>query len=652
LTVTGGTGSGDFEANATVTITANAPTSGKVFDKWTSSNGVTFVDATASTTTFTMPAKPVTVTATYKNAPVIATHTITASVVGSGGTISPSGSVTVNNGESKTFAIMPNSGYSISAVTVDGASQGAISTYTFSNVTGNHTISASFAYTAPSGGGDSGGSTGSGSTGGSSSGGTVTPPPITTTPTNPNPPTSGEIKAPATVDNNGNASVTVTDKTVADAIQKAQDEAKKNGTEKNGIAVELNVDTGKKAPNSISAKLPKAVQDSLVEGKVSEFKITSEAANLTFDSKTLQEIQKQAGGDATINASKADVSKLSKEAQNEIGNRPVFNLSITGKDGKTISDFGGGSATVSIPYTLQPNENPNNLQAFFIDAQGKLHEVACTYDPVTKCMVFVTNHFSTYGIGYKANAPKFSDIANHWAKNDIEFVTARGLLAGTDKSTFSPNSSVTTRVFAAALTKLSGKDVSTIVENSNKDAAISRQDIAVIMQNFAKLTNYNLPKLREKINFSDVTSDAITSLQMAGVIMGKDGNRFDPTATATRAEASAVLRRYVELVIDKATAQGLDMNDSGKIVYYENGKLFTGTKTIDGTTYHFGKDGICMKIDAVIPDTKKYVVHKIVRGDTLWDIAMKNKCTVAEIVGLNGIKNHNNVPIGTELKIP
>ena len=53
-------------AGATVTITANAPATGKVFDKWTS-NDVTFANATSSTTTFTMPAKNVTVTATYTN---------------------------------------------------------------------------------------------------------------------------------------------------------------------------------------------------------------------------------------------------------------------------------------------------------------------------------------------------------------------------------------------------------------------------------------------------------------------------------------------------------------------------------------------------------------------------------------------------------
>ena len=71
------------------------------------------------------------------------THTITATA-GTGGTISPSGAVTVNDGLSQTFTITANSGYQISGVLVDGVSQGAIGTYTFANVTGNHTISVSF----------------------------------------------------------------------------------------------------------------------------------------------------------------------------------------------------------------------------------------------------------------------------------------------------------------------------------------------------------------------------------------------------------------------------------------------------------------------------------------------------------------------------
>jgi hypothetical protein len=71
------------------------------------------------------------------------THTITASA-GSGGSISPSGSVIVNSGSSQSFTITPNSGFAVSSVTVDGASQGAVTSFTFSNVTADHTISAAF----------------------------------------------------------------------------------------------------------------------------------------------------------------------------------------------------------------------------------------------------------------------------------------------------------------------------------------------------------------------------------------------------------------------------------------------------------------------------------------------------------------------------
>lgn len=71
-------------------------------------------------------------------------YTITASA-GTGGTITPSGTATVNAGADQSFSISPNSGYTISKVTVDGTSMGAVNSYTFTNVTGNHTISATFA---------------------------------------------------------------------------------------------------------------------------------------------------------------------------------------------------------------------------------------------------------------------------------------------------------------------------------------------------------------------------------------------------------------------------------------------------------------------------------------------------------------------------
>ncbi|MGD0539648.1 MAG: SdrD B-like domain-containing protein, partial [Verrucomicrobiota bacterium] len=74
----------------------------------------------------------------------INTYTVTASA-GSNGSITPSGAITVNYGASQTFTIAPSTGYHVADVSVDGVSVGAVPTYTFNNVTANHTIAASFA---------------------------------------------------------------------------------------------------------------------------------------------------------------------------------------------------------------------------------------------------------------------------------------------------------------------------------------------------------------------------------------------------------------------------------------------------------------------------------------------------------------------------
>ena len=71
------------------------------------------------------------------------TFTITASA-GQGGSISPSGAVSVAKGENQTFAITPSENYEIEDVKADGKSVGKVNTYTFDNVTAAHTIAATF----------------------------------------------------------------------------------------------------------------------------------------------------------------------------------------------------------------------------------------------------------------------------------------------------------------------------------------------------------------------------------------------------------------------------------------------------------------------------------------------------------------------------
>jgi hypothetical protein len=73
----------------------------------------------------------------------IPTYTLTAGTTANG-TISPAGATIVSQGGSQIYTITPNAGYQIGTVTVDGASVGAVTTYTFTNITGNHTIAATF----------------------------------------------------------------------------------------------------------------------------------------------------------------------------------------------------------------------------------------------------------------------------------------------------------------------------------------------------------------------------------------------------------------------------------------------------------------------------------------------------------------------------
>ena len=89
--------------------------------------------------TFTNVTEPHTIAAYFTSN----TFTITAGA-GLGGTINPSGQIELQTGQNQTFTITPNEGYQIANIKVDQQSKGAISSYTFTDITGSHTINAQF----------------------------------------------------------------------------------------------------------------------------------------------------------------------------------------------------------------------------------------------------------------------------------------------------------------------------------------------------------------------------------------------------------------------------------------------------------------------------------------------------------------------------
>jgi len=150
LTTTAGTG-GNITAPAVspLTVTQGAATTitaaadpGYNFSNWTVTAGsASIADANAASTTVTLNSGDATVQANF----VPSTFTITATAQTPGGSISPAGAVLVNPGANQSFTITPDLCNDIAEVIVDGVtSLGAVTSYTFENVSANHTIDVYF----------------------------------------------------------------------------------------------------------------------------------------------------------------------------------------------------------------------------------------------------------------------------------------------------------------------------------------------------------------------------------------------------------------------------------------------------------------------------------------------------------------------------
>ncbi|MCL2803892.1 MAG: Ig-like domain-containing protein [Micrococcales bacterium] len=126
LTVTGGSGGGEYLAGTEVTITAGTPALGKVFKEWTGGNGGDFLDPTSATTTFTMPANDATVTATYEDAQpqVVLVTGITingvAPITTKGGTVQLTAAITPNDATNQAVTWSVVSGGAFATVSPTG----------------------------------------------------------------------------------------------------------------------------------------------------------------------------------------------------------------------------------------------------------------------------------------------------------------------------------------------------------------------------------------------------------------------------------------------------------------------------------------------------------------------------------------------------
>lgn len=181
----------------------------------------------------------------------------------------------------------------------------------------------------------------------------------------------------------------------------------------------------------------------------------------------------------------------------------------------------------------------------------------------------------------------FDDMSGHWAEEAADFTGARELFAGTSFRTFAPEEPMTRAMLTTVLYRLAGRpevngtsfndvaaeqwyadSISWAVENQiaygtasgmfSPDRAVSRQELAVILWNYAKTIGVETAAAdNTSLSFKDTDQAEVwarPALQWAsssGILQGDDNGLLNPADPATRAEVAAILERFIRITIEQ-----------------------------------------------------------------------------------------------------
>ncbi len=260
----------------------------------------------------------------------------------------------------------------------------------------------------------------------------------------------------------------------------------------------------------------------------------------------------------------------------------TFEFTITTvKNGNTtkVTTF-STPVEVTVPVAAAIKD-PRKVAAYYVnETTNGLDYVGGTYG--NGQFVFKTNHFSKFVV--VENNKTFSDIQKYWAQDQIEVLASRAITSGKTDTTFNPEGKVTRAEFAVLIArslnlpmeeyKGTFKDVTTSKEwayagieaahragivngkttdSFDPDALITREEIATMIVRAVKYKDANLLKdVDTSKTFADekaVGDFAKVSIKQAvglGIVTGRAGNKLDPKANASRAEAAVMLYRALD----------------------------------------------------------------------------------------------------------
>ena len=271
-------------------------------------------------------------------------------------------------------------------------------------------------------------------------------------------------------------------------------------------------------------------------GTVKTDKHGQTTAETTLSSKAVEDAKKN--GEAV----KAPVEV---EASRDSNTAPTVKIELPRNSGDT---------KVEIPVT---NVKPGTV-AVLVHPDGT-EEIVKNSLPTEDGIQLTVNGGATVKI--MDNSKDFIDTRAHWAKDAIDFVSARGLLNGTSANTFSPNAPTTRAQLWTVLARQADADLTGganwyekaqawakekgISDGANPNGTINRAQMVTMLWR-----TMGQPTAGGTANFTDVPADSYYASAVAwavenGITAGVGGGRFDPNSTCTRAQIATFLRRAV-----------------------------------------------------------------------------------------------------------
>jgi hypothetical protein len=245
---------------------------------------------------------------------------------------------------------------------------------------------------------------------------------------------------------------------------------------------------------------------------------------------------------------------------------------------------GEAPVTIRLPYTLKDGEDPAGVCVWHLSDNGKLTRLDSSYS--NGMITFVSSRRSYHVVGYDPVAlwtNVFSDVSESaWYYDAVAYGNHYGLFVG-NGGRFMPDDSMTRAMFATVLWNLEGTPAPALSANFgdipvgawyhdavvwaaengivvgtgggkfSPDTTISRQEMALMLLNYATFKAYTIPHHREAPDYSDTAQIAVWAesaakeLSEAGVMEGNN-NEFMPRKAANRAEAAQLIQNFLRLI--------------------------------------------------------------------------------------------------------